>query len=97
MRAAKLPSSVFVPEMRARAANDLRMEKDLRPNIERGDLKAWFAGHAPAGPWHYPEDQITDAPLRQLAAEITREKLYERLHQELPYQSTTIPHETATR
>jgi GTP-binding protein Era len=53
-----------------------------------GDLKAWLAAHAPAGPWHYPEDQITDAPLRQLAAEITREKLYERLHQELPYQST---------
>jgi GTP-binding protein Era len=53
-----------------------------------GDLKAWLAAHAPAGPWHYPEDQITDAPLRQLAAEITREKLYLRLHQELPYQST---------
>jgi GTP-binding protein Era len=52
------------------------------------DLKAWLAANAPAGPWHYPEDQITDAPLRQLAAEITREKLYERLHQELPYQST---------
>ncbi len=43
---------------------------------------------SPAGPWHYPEDQITDAPMRQLAAEITREKLYLRLHQELPYQST---------
>ena len=52
------------------------------------DLKHWLAGHAPEGPWHYPEDQITDAPLRQLAAEITREKLYLRLHQELPYQST---------
>jgi GTP-binding protein Era len=52
------------------------------------DLKAWLAGHVPVGPWHYPEDQITDAPLRQLAAEITREKLYLRLHQELPYQST---------
>jgi GTPase len=52
------------------------------------DLKAWLAGHVPLGPWHYPEDQITDAPLRQLAAEITREKLYLRLHQELPYQST---------
>jgi GTP-binding protein Era len=52
------------------------------------DLKAWLAGHVPAGPWHYPEDQITDAPVRQLAAEITREKLYLRLHQELPYQST---------
>jgi GTPase len=53
-----------------------------------GDLKAYFAAHVPAGPWLYPEDQISDAPLRQLAAEITREKLYLRLHQELPYQST---------
>jgi GTP-binding protein Era len=53
-----------------------------------GDVKSWLAAHVPAGPWHYPEDQITDAPLRQLAAEITREKLYLRLHQELPYQST---------
>ena len=52
------------------------------------DLKRWLAGQVPVGPWHYPEDQITDAPLRQLAAEITREKLYLRLHQELPYQST---------
>lgn len=40
------------------------------------------------GPWLYPEDQVSDAPLRSLAAEITREKLFERLHDELPYQST---------
>ncbi len=40
------------------------------------------------GPWLYPEDQISDAPLRMLAAEITREKIFERLHDELPYQST---------
>jgi GTP-binding protein Era len=52
------------------------------------DVRRWLAEHSPLGPWHYPEDQITDAPLRQLAAEITREKLYLRLHQELPYQST---------
>ena len=52
------------------------------------DLKSWFAANVPPGPWLYPEDQISDAPLRQLAAEITREKLYLRLHQELPYQST---------
>jgi GTP-binding protein Era len=52
------------------------------------DVKRWLAAHVAPGPWHYPEDQITDAPLRQLAAEITREKLYLRLHQELPYQST---------
>jgi GTPase len=52
------------------------------------DVKAWLATHIPEGPWHYPEDQISDAPLRSLAAEITREKLYLWLHQELPYQST---------
>jgi GTP-binding protein Era len=52
------------------------------------DLKHWLAEHVPAGPWLYPEDQISVAPLRQLAAEITREKLYLRLHQELPYEST---------
>jgi len=52
------------------------------------DFKRWLAARVPAGPWLYPEDQISDAPLRQLAAEITREKLFLRLHQELPYQST---------
>jgi GTP-binding protein Era len=52
------------------------------------DVRAWLAEHVPAGPWHYPEDEVSDAPLRQLAAEITREKLYLKLHQELPYQST---------
>jgi GTP-binding protein Era len=52
------------------------------------DLRRWLAARVPEGPWHYPEDQVSDAPMRQLAAEITREKLYARLHQELPYQST---------
>jgi GTP-binding protein Era len=52
------------------------------------DVEAWLAARVPQGPWHYPEDRITDAPLRHLAAEITREKLYARLHQELPYRST---------
>jgi GTPase len=51
-------------------------------------VRRWLAQRVPEGPWHYPEDQISDAPLRQMAAEITREKLYLRLHQELPYQST---------
>src|SRR4051795_2673567 len=51
-------------------------------------LKTWLAEHSPKGPWHYPEDQISDAPIRSLAAEITREKLFDRLHQELPYQAT---------
>jgi GTP-binding protein Era len=52
------------------------------------DLRIWLGAHAPLGPWHYPEDQISDAPMRSLAAEITREKLFDRLHQELPYQAT---------
>jgi GTPase len=52
------------------------------------DVRSWLAQHVPQGAWHYPEDQVTDAPLRQLAAEITREKLYLRLQEELPYQST---------
>ena len=51
-------------------------------------LKRQLAAMMPEGPWLYPEDQISDAPLRMLAAEITREKIYERLHEELPYQST---------
>jgi GTP-binding protein Era len=52
------------------------------------DVRRWLGQHVPEGPWHYPEDEVSDAPLRQLAAEITREKLYLKLHQELPYQST---------
>ncbi len=51
-------------------------------------LKEWLAQQMPDGPWHYPEDQIADLPLRMIAAEITREKLTLRLHQELPYQLT---------
>jgi len=52
------------------------------------DLKTWLSTQVPVGPWLYPEDQIADVPLRMLAAEITREKLTLRLHQELPYQLT---------
>ncbi|MCO6186602.1 GTPase Era [Rhizobium sp. L1K21] len=50
-------------------------------------LMNYLAKALPAGPWYYPEDQISDLPMRQLAAEITREKLFLRLHQELPYSS----------
>ena len=52
------------------------------------DLRGWLAGEMPEGPWLYPEDQIADLPLRMIAAEITREKLTLRLHEELPYQLT---------
>jgi len=52
------------------------------------DLRQWLATAMPEGPWLYPEDQIADLPMRMIAAEITREKLTLRLHQELPYQLT---------
>lgn len=52
------------------------------------DLKKHLSTLMPEGPWHYPEDQIADVPLRSMASEITREKLYLRLHQELPYSLT---------
>ncbi len=54
------------------------------------DLADWCTGKLPAGPWLYPEDQAADIPSRLLAAEITREKLYLRLHDELPYASTVV-------
>ena len=52
------------------------------------DLRNFLAGALPEGPWLYPEDQIADLPMRMIAAEMTREKLTLRLHQELPYQLT---------
>lgn len=61
-------------------------------SAERGhgveDLRHWLAEKMPKGPWLYPEDQIADLPMRMIAAEITREKLTLRLHQELPYELT---------
>lgn len=61
-------------------------------SAERGHgvdtLRAWLAGQLPESPWLYPEDQIADLPMRMIAAEMTREKLTLRLHQELPYQLT---------
>ncbi len=77
----------------AQAANEkAKFDASFMVSALAGDgvdaLKTWLAEHSPQGPWHYPEDQISDAPIRSLAAEITREKLFDRLHQELPYQAT---------
>ena len=52
------------------------------------ELRAFLAEAMPEGPWHYPEDQLTDLPMRLIAAEVTREQLFLRLHQELPYALT---------
>ena len=67
-------------------------ERTFLISAEKGygvaDLRDWLATALPEGPWLYPEDQIADLPMRMIAAEMTREKLTLRLHQELPYQLT---------
>jgi GTP-binding protein Era len=77
----------------AKAANDrLAFEQTFMVSALSGDgvddLRRTLAEMVPPGPFHYPEDQMSDAPMRHLAAEITREKIFRQLHQELPYQST---------
>ncbi|MBR0829551.1 GTPase Era [Bradyrhizobium manausense] len=77
----------------ALAANErIRFAKTFMISALSGDgvddIRQALAEMVPAGPFLYPEDQMSDAPMRQLAAEITREKIYRKLHQELPYQST---------
>lgn len=75
------------------AANEaIRFERTFMISATNGDgvsdVRDYFAAAMPKGPWLYPEDEISDVPMRLMAAEITREKLYLRLHEELPYQST---------
>jgi GTPase len=77
----------------AKAANDrLTLTQTFMISALSGDgvddLRRTLAAMVPPGPFHYPEDQMSDAPIRQLAAEITREKIFQKLHQELPYRST---------
>ncbi len=70
----------------------LDFEETFMISAEKGhgvdSLQSWLAKALPEGPWLYPEDQIADVPMRMLAAEVTREKLMLRLHQELPYALT---------
>ncbi len=70
------------------------VEDVLMISAEKGsgvdDLKKLLAKRMPAGPWLYPEDQAADAPVRILAAEITREKLFLRVHEELPYAAAVV-------
>ena len=77
----------------AQAANErLKFAETFMVSAMTGDgvddLRHKLAEMVPPGPFHYPEDQMSDAPMRHLAAEITREKIFRQLHQELPYQST---------
>lgn len=79
-------------ELAARLNGLLPFDQTFMVSALNGDgvetLRRQLAALMPEGPWLYPEDQVSDAPLRMLAAEITREKIYDRLHEELPYRST---------
>ncbi|MBI3700259.1 MAG: GTPase Era [Afipia sp.] len=79
-------------KLTAKANERLKFDRTFMISATTGDgvddLRAALANEVPEGPFHYPEDQMSDAPMRHLAAEITREKIYRHLHQELPYQST---------
>lgn len=74
-------------EANARAAFERTFMVSALTGSGCDDLLDHLAAALPEGPWYYPEDQLSDLPMRQLAAEITREKLFLRLHQELPYSS----------
>ncbi|MEX3008150.1 GTPase Era [Hoeflea sp. TYP-13] len=78
-------------ELTAKANETVAFDQTFMISALKGagcaDVLDHLAKTLPEGPWYYPEDQISDLPMRQLAAEITREKLYNRLHQELPYAS----------
>ncbi|TDL90625.1 GTPase Era [Meridianimarinicoccus aquatilis] len=102
-RAAGHPVALAINKIdRVQAADLLKLTEDMNARFdfaqtfmisaEKGfgvaDLRGWLADRLPEGPWLYPEDQIADLPLRMIAAEMTREKLTLRLHQELPYQLT---------
>jgi GTP-binding protein Era len=79
-------------ELAQKANEKVKFDKTFMISALKGygckDLLKYLADNLPEGPWYYPEDQISDMPMRMLAAEITREKLYLRLHNELPYSST---------
>jgi GTP-binding protein Era len=79
-------------ELAAKLNQQVPFEETFMISALKGDgiarLREALARRMPPSPWLYPEDQVSDAPLRMLAAEITREKIYDRLHEELPYRST---------
>lgn len=76
----------------AKISNQIDFDATFMISAEKGngcaDVVSYLTQRMPTGPWLYPEDQMSDLPMRQLAAEITREKLFLRLHQEIPYAST---------
>ena len=96
-RAKKEPLLQLAEELNA----EIAFEETFFVSALTGDgvpeMKEQLAGMMPAGPWMYPEDQVSDASERLLAAEITREQLYRQLHEELPYDSAVRPEQYKTR
>lgn len=89
----KEPLLVLAQELGARLAFDAIYFVSALTGDGVAELKAALTAMMPLGPWHYPEDQVSDASERLLAAEITREQLYQQLHEELPYDSA-VRHES---
>ncbi|MFA7601765.1 MAG: GTPase Era [Novosphingobium sp.] len=87
----KEPLLVMAEELTAEVAFDEVFFVSALSGDGVPELKRHLAGLMPEGPWHYPEDQVSDASERLLAAEITREQLYRKLHDELPYDSAVRP------
>jgi GTP-binding protein Era len=88
---AKEPLLVMAEDLSAEASFDEVFFVSALTGDGVAELKARLAELMPEGPWHYPEDQVSDASERLLAAEITREQLYRKLHDELPYDSAVRP------
>lgn len=80
----------LIEQLRARASFDEVFLVSAAKGDGTADLLSYLASRVPEGPWAYPADQAADMPMRLLAAEITRERIYDRLHEELPYATTVI-------
>ena len=94
---AKEPLLVAAEELSASAQFDVVFFISALTGDGVAELKTRLAALMPEGPWHYPEDQVSDASERLLACEITREQLYRQLHDELPYDSAVRPESYTAR
>jgi len=94
---AKEPLLIAAQELSEAAAFDEVFFVSALTGDGVAQLKSHLASLMPEGPWHYPEDQVSDASERLLACEITREQLYRQLHDELPYDSAVRPESYTSR
>jgi GTPase len=88
----KIEDKEVLLKLAERLAKEIKIEQLFMVSALSGSgvaaVRSYFAKTVPLGPWHYPEDDISDAPMRVLASEITRERIYHWLHDELPYETT---------